>query len=69
MFTYIGGEAINKTHAEYSRLYLHETFPEKKFKKSLQKIRILSLFTLSLSINKKSYKPKKRENGKKNQCK
>ena len=37
----IGGEAINKTHAEYSRLYLHETFPEKKFKKSCKKIRIL----------------------------
>ena len=31
----IGGEAINKTHAEYSRLYLHETFPEKKVTKRL----------------------------------
>ena len=35
--TNIGGEAINKTHAEYSRLYLHETFPEKKVQTKLQK--------------------------------
>jgi hypothetical protein len=31
----------------------------KKFQKSFKKIRILSRYTLSLSINKKSYKPKK----------
>jgi hypothetical protein len=54
--TNIGGEAINKSHAEYSRLYLHESFPGKKFKKSFKKIRIPKEKCLSLSIRKKVIK-------------
>ena len=34
----IGGEAINKTHAEYSRLYLHETFLRKSLKKVCKRL-------------------------------